>query len=91
MGDIDYSGSETLGAVHEELASQGVTLVLADVDEKVRRELDAYGLTARIGGEHVFPTIPAMIAAFPAAAPPVMPTASTPGPPPAPAPAPIAR
>ena len=33
VGDVDYSGSETLGAVHEELKRQGVTLVLVHVDD----------------------------------------------------------
>jgi SulP family sulfate permease len=70
IGDIDYSGSETLGAVQEELASQGVTLVLADVDARVRDELDAYGLTKKIGADHLFGSVPAMLAAY-AALPPV--------------------
>ncbi len=56
VGDVDYSGSETLGAVHEELKRQGVTLVLVHVDDVVRRLLDAYGLTERIGASNLYPT-----------------------------------
>ncbi len=86
IGDIDYSGSETLGAVREELASQGVTLVMADVDEKVREELDAYGLTEKIGEERLFATIPQAVSAYAASAPSAAPSGSA-QPMPAPGPA----
>jgi SulP family sulfate permease len=64
VGDIDYSGAETLAAVHAELAAQGVTLVLSDVDGPVRTLLDAYGLTTKIGPEHVFGSLQDMLAAY---------------------------
>jgi SulP family sulfate permease len=76
IGDIDYSGSETLGAVQEELASQGVTLVMSDVDAKVRGELDAYGLTDKIGADRLFASVTAMLAAY-AALPPAADAAAT--------------
>jgi sulfate permease, SulP family len=90
IGDIDYSGSETLGAVQEELASQGVTLVLADVDDKVRAQLDAYGLAAKLGPDNIHPTIPGVLVAFRASAPPADTTATGPETPPAPGPTPAA-
>ena len=34
IGDIDYSGADSLRSVHEELAGRGVTLVLLDVDRR---------------------------------------------------------
>jgi len=64
ISDIDYSGSDTLRAVHEELAAKGVTLVVAEADDKVRGLLDAYGLTERIGAGNVYDTVPAMLTAY---------------------------
>jgi high affinity sulfate transporter 1 len=64
MGDIDYSGAETIASVRDELASQGVTLVLCDLDAWVRKLLDAYGLTAKLGEDHVFATFREMLAAY---------------------------
>jgi SulP family sulfate permease len=57
IGDIDYSGAETLGSLHDELAAQGVTLVLADVVPEVRKQLAAYGLTEKFGADHLYPTM----------------------------------
>ena len=37
-----------------ELQRNGVTLVLADVDDDVRKQLDAYGLIERIGEDRIF-------------------------------------
>jgi MFS superfamily sulfate permease-like transporter len=56
IGDIDYSGADAIRAVHDELATRDVTLVLADIDPLVMRLLDAYGLTDKIGKENVHAT-----------------------------------
>jgi high affinity sulfate transporter 1 len=56
IGDVDYSGADAIRAVHEELATRGVTLVLADVDPVVMHLLDAYGLTDKIGKANFFAT-----------------------------------
>ena len=64
IGDIDYSGSETLVVVQDELAGMGVTLVMADIDEYVRKLLDAYGVTGKIGAEHLFPSLGEAVAAY---------------------------
>jgi sulfate permease, SulP family len=64
MGDIDYQGSETVRAVKQELDRLGITLVLCDVEPRVRRELDAYGLTAAIGEDHVFDSVSEVLAAY---------------------------
>jgi sulfate permease, SulP family len=57
IGDVDYSGADTLRSVHEELAARDVMLVLLDVDPQVRALLDRYGLTERIGASRIFETI----------------------------------
>jgi sulfate permease, SulP family len=64
IGDIDYQGAEALRAVKDELDRLGVTLVLCDVEPRVRRELDAYGLTAAIGEDHIFDSLSQVLAAY---------------------------
>jgi MFS superfamily sulfate permease-like transporter len=64
IGDIDYSGAETISAVQDELAGQNVTLVLADVDPRIAEQLDAYELTAKIGKERIFPTLAEAVDAY---------------------------
>jgi sulfate permease, SulP family len=54
VGDIDYSGSESLSKIVPALAARGVTLVLCDIPPQVRKQLDEYGLTATIGADHLF-------------------------------------
>jgi high affinity sulfate transporter 1 len=56
MGDIDYSGADSLRAVQEELASRGVTLVLTEVDPLVMHLLDEYGLADKIGRANIYTT-----------------------------------
>jgi len=53
MADVDYSGADSLRQVQEELARKGVTLALADMNPKLRGQLDAYGPTATIGAGNI--------------------------------------
>jgi MFS superfamily sulfate permease-like transporter len=64
MSDIDYSGAETVASVRDDLAAQGVTLVLCDVDGWMRTLLDRYGLTVQLGADHVFGSLSEMLAAY---------------------------
>ena len=64
IGDIDYQGSQTVRAIKEELDRMGVTLVLCDIEPRVHQELDAYGLTAVIGEDHLFDGVPEVLAAY---------------------------
>jgi anti-anti-sigma regulatory factor len=64
IGDIDYQGSQVIKAVKEELDHLGVTLVLCDVAPRVRRELDAYGLTDVIGQDHLFESVSDVLDAY---------------------------
>ena len=63
IGDVDYSGSDAIRQVVEELGRKDVKLALSDVDPNVRAQLDAYGLTARIGAERIFETFQDLIQA----------------------------
>ncbi|HTY53089.1 MAG TPA: SulP family inorganic anion transporter [Methanomicrobiales archaeon] len=54
IGDVDYSGSETLKQVHEELAKKGIVLVMSDVEEPVLAKLERDGIVELIGREYIF-------------------------------------
>lgn len=64
MGDVDYSGADAIRAVAEELATRGTTFVMCEVDGVVRKLLDAYGLTEKIGSDHIFPSVHDVIRAY---------------------------
>jgi SulP family sulfate permease len=64
MGDIDYSGADTIRQIQAELASNGITLVISDPGPRVREQLDTYGLTSLIGADRVYPTLRALVAAY---------------------------
>lgn len=57
MGEVDYTGAETLKQVNNELKERGVRLVLAGVSEPVRKSLDTAGVTAAIGEDAYYPSV----------------------------------
>ena len=57
ISDIDYSGSKTLAEVHKTLDERHVRLVLADVCDDVRAQLDLYGLSTELGSDGVFGSV----------------------------------
>ncbi len=64
MGDVDYSGGETIIQVKAELEERGVRLVLAGVGDAVRKELDTAGVTAAIGEDAFFQAVRDVIEAY---------------------------
>ena len=64
ISDVDYTASETLKAVHKELMKFGVTLVISDLSEMVRAQLDRDGFTEMIGQENIFETVQEAVAAY---------------------------
>jgi sulfate permease, SulP family len=64
IGDIDYSGADTIRQVKEELARTGVSFAICDLDPKVRGQLDAYGLTEMIGVHLIFGTVVDLLKAY---------------------------
>ena len=62
--DVDYSAADTLRETYAELKDKQVRLVLADVDDSVRLELDRYGLTELFGADGLYDTIDEALAAF---------------------------
>jgi sulfate permease, SulP family len=68
MGDVDYSGADTIRQVKQELARTGVTFAICDLNPKVRGQLDAYGLTELIGTDRIFATATDVMSAYRASA-----------------------
>lgn len=62
--DIDYSGGETIKQAYNELQGRGAQLVIADILDPVRAELDRYGITELIGADKLYDTSNDAIAAF---------------------------
>jgi SulP family sulfate permease len=61
--EIDSTADEMLLAVQREMA-QRVRLALSRVKRELFSQLAAAGVVARVGGEHLYPTIPTAVAAF---------------------------
>jgi high affinity sulfate transporter 1 len=84
MNDIDYSGADTIRQVAEELGRRNLTFAILDVGPQARAQLDAFGLTEKIGTDHIYASARELIAAYEAlppapAQPEAMPPAATPG------------
>ncbi|MGE5226379.1 MAG: SulP family inorganic anion transporter, partial [Planctomycetaceae bacterium] len=56
IGDVDFSGGRALLDLVAELRDGGTRLVLADVDDDVRVELDRYGIIDAVGADGLFAT-----------------------------------
>ncbi len=67
VDDLDFTGGQTLLELAGQLQDRGVLLALCEVNEKVRRELDLFGIAAKVGEEHIYDTMSAAIDAFHAA------------------------
>jgi sulfate permease, SulP family len=57
IGDVDYSGGETLLEVDKELKERNVRLVFAGVGGTIRRKLDLAGVTAAVGEDGYFASV----------------------------------
>ncbi len=67
IGDLDFSGADSVRQVARELEGRGARLVMCSVDPAVRKLLDAYGLTEMIGSDYIFPTSIDVLTAYRAA------------------------
>ncbi len=61
---IDFTAADTFQQVHKTLQKRDVTLVLSNVVDNVQKDFDHYGLTALIGEEHFFDTLPEILEAY---------------------------
>jgi MFS superfamily sulfate permease-like transporter len=64
IDDVDYSGGRTLAELADELAERKIVFAVADPSAQLRSELDRFGITARIGADHIFDSLDAARAAF---------------------------
>ncbi len=62
--EVDMTGLDALENLRAELTGRGVVFALARVKQDLLVALDAYGLTAAIGPERIFPTLPTAVAAY---------------------------
>jgi sulfate permease, SulP family len=62
--DVDFTGAAALNQVRGELDSRGVRLIIAQLSDPVRTDLDRYGVTDAIGANAYFDTIGAAVDAF---------------------------
>ncbi|MEB3326065.1 MAG: SulP family inorganic anion transporter, partial [Cyanobacteriota bacterium] len=62
--EIDSTAAEMILELQRELDSRGVRLALTRVKRELYTQLEAAGVLARVGAEHVYPTIPTAVAAF---------------------------
>jgi high affinity sulfate transporter 1 len=62
--EVDMTGLDALESLRAELTGRGVVFALARVKQDLLVALDAYGLTAAIGPERIFPTLPTAVADY---------------------------
>ncbi|ARE78016.1 hypothetical protein B6R96_32045 [Streptomyces sp. Sge12] len=62
--EVDITALDAVEALRSELAQQEIVFALARVKQDLRHPLDAYGLTAKVGPERIFPTLPTAVAAY---------------------------
>jgi MFS superfamily sulfate permease-like transporter len=62
--EVDITALDALDELRDALADRGVVFAMARVKQDLRVLLDAYGLTAAIGPERIFPTLPTAVDAY---------------------------
>ncbi|MEV6106120.1 sulfate permease [Streptomyces sp. NPDC051940] len=56
--EVDITALDAVEALRAELAEQGTVFSLARVKQDLREALDAYGLSASVGEDRIYPTLP---------------------------------
>jgi MFS superfamily sulfate permease-like transporter len=64
IGEVDYTGGETLIQVSNELKERGVRFVLAGVGDPIRKVLDTAGVTAAVGEDAYFSSVVDVLEAY---------------------------
>jgi sulfate permease, SulP family len=62
--EVDITALDAVEALRNELTSRGIVFALARVKQDLRTQLDAYGLTASVGENRIYPTLPMAVAAY---------------------------
>ena len=64
IDDLDFTAGKTLAELVDHLAERGVVFAVAEVHARVKRQLDLFGVTAKIGEDHVYTTVQDAVEAF---------------------------
>jgi MFS superfamily sulfate permease-like transporter len=62
--EVDVTGLDALEALRAELTDRGIVFALARVKRDLLDDLDAFGLTDKVGVDLIFPTLPTAVAAY---------------------------
>jgi sulfate permease, SulP family len=62
--EVDITALEAVDALRRELQGRGIVFALARVKQDLRAQLEAFGLVATVGPDHIFPTMPTAVAAY---------------------------
>ncbi|MFD7624890.1 SulP family inorganic anion transporter [Streptomyces sp. NPDC059851] len=62
--EVDITALDAVEALRAELTDRGIVFALARVKQDLRDPLDAYGLTAAVGEDRIFATLPTAVAAY---------------------------
>jgi SulP family sulfate permease len=62
--EVDVTALDAMESLRAKLADRGIIFALARVKRDLLDDLDAYGLTERIGADRIFPTLPTAVAAY---------------------------
>ncbi|MFI5670927.1 SulP family inorganic anion transporter [Streptomyces sp. NPDC051704] len=62
--EVDITALDAVDALRQELEDRGIVLALARVKQELREDLDAYGLTASVGADRIYPTLPTALEAY---------------------------
>jgi high affinity sulfate transporter 1 len=64
IAHLDSTGADTIAALADQLAPEGVTLVLAGILPQVQRMLERSGALERLGADAIHPTLRAAVEAY---------------------------
>ncbi len=64
VDDVDFSAAATLREAQGRMKAMGARLVFAEVDDAVRAELDRSGITALVGEDAYFESLPDVLSAY---------------------------
>jgi MFS superfamily sulfate permease-like transporter len=64
IGDVDYSAADVLKLAHQKLRERGIHLVLSNIIDPVRHQLDRYDISATLGAGAYFDTAGEALDAF---------------------------
>ncbi|GAA2746859.1 SulP family inorganic anion transporter [Kitasatospora cinereorecta] len=62
--EVDITALDSVETLRAELVERGIVFALARVKQDLRDDLDRYGMTASVGEDRIFPTLPTAAAAY---------------------------